>query len=62
MSSGAGNSDEKLQMAIRPFCMVYHVPFRRLLESVDQSGEDARESVHDVIFNELYNSRPIAEL
>lgn len=36
-------------MAMKSVCMVYVVPFHRLLEAVQQSGEDIGEGTYAVI-------------
>lgn len=60
--SAGGYAYEELQTAMKCLCMVYDVTFRRLIEVVEQSGEDTCECVHAVIGDSLYNTRRIAEL
>lgn len=54
--------NKRLQIDMMSACMVYEVLFQRLLEAVEQTGEDISEGVHAAICDLLYNIRRTAEL
>lgn len=62
MSSTGVDAYVQLQNSMKSVCMVYHFPWKRLLEFVEQSDEDISEVVHVMISNPPYNIRQIVEL
>lgn len=62
LSSAGRDAYGELQIDMMYVCMLYFVPFQRLLEAVEQSGKDISEGVYAVICDPLYNSCWTAEL
>lgn len=49
LCSAGRNAYKQLQIAIRSPCMLYDVPFKRLLEAVEQSDKYISKGLHAVI-------------
>lgn len=55
-------SYEVLKRAMNSVCLVYYVQFQKLLEAMEQFGEDIIRGMQSVVFETLYNTPWIVEL
>lgn len=61
-SCTAKNAYEQQQIAMRSLCMVCKVPFRRLLEAVEQSRDNICKGVHAVVCSILNTTVRIVQV
>lgn len=61
LSSNVTNAYEDLQISINPACMGYQARFQRLLEAVEQFGEDISEGMYAVVCDPTYNTLQVAK-